>query len=48
LQIGWDIAEAFVICAALTVLLPDFINVSSDSNQKFGGPFCHFGYFFFL
>ncbi len=31
--------------AAWTVLLPYFLNVSSDTNQDVSSPFRHFGYF---
>jgi hypothetical protein len=30
------------------VLPPDFLNVSGDTKHDLGGPFCHFGYFFFF
>jgi hypothetical protein len=31
--------------AAWTVLPPEFLNVSCDTNQDVGGPFRHFGHF---
>ncbi len=45
LKIDWDVARAFLTEAAWTVLLPDLLNVGSDTNQDLGGPFRHFGYF---
>jgi hypothetical protein len=48
LNIGWDVARVFVMCAAMTVLPPDFLNVYGDSNQDISGPFRHFGYFSLL
>jgi hypothetical protein len=45
LKIGWDVARAFLTDPAWTVLTPDLLNISGDTNQDVGGPFCHFGYF---
>jgi hypothetical protein len=42
---NWDIAGAFVMCAALAVSPLDFLNVSGDINQNVSGPFCHFEFF---
>jgi hypothetical protein len=46
LNIGWDVARVFMMCAALTVLPPDFLH--GDSNQDISGPFRHFDYFSLL
>jgi hypothetical protein len=45
LQRGWDVGRAFVMRAALTVLLPGYQNVGRDSNRDVGGPFRYLSYF---
>jgi hypothetical protein len=45
LKIGWDVARAFLMVAALVVLPPDFLYIGGDSNHDIGGTFCQFGFF---
>jgi hypothetical protein len=42
LKIGWDVARAFVMSAALTVMPLDFLNCG---NHNVKDPFSHFGSF---
>jgi hypothetical protein len=46
LKVVWGIARAFVMWAADTVSLPDFLNGGTDSNEDSGSLFCHFGQLF--
>jgi hypothetical protein len=48
LKIGWDVARAFVIEAALTVLPLDLLYSGGDSNNDVGGLFRHFVVFCLL
>jgi hypothetical protein len=40
-KIGWDMARAFLIEAALIALPPDLVYSGGNGNQD-SGPFCHF------
>jgi hypothetical protein len=42
---GWAIARAFEMSAALAVLPLDFLKGGGDSNYDISNPFCHFGNF---
>jgi hypothetical protein len=42
LKIGWEIARAFVIEAALTVSPPDLLYSGGDGNHDVGGLFRRF------
>jgi hypothetical protein len=45
LKISWDVARAFLMEAALMVLLPDLLYSGGYSNHNVSGPFCYFGIF---
>ncbi len=42
LKIGWDVARAFMIEAALTVSQPDLLYSGGDGNHDVGRLFCSF------
>jgi hypothetical protein len=48
LNIGWDVARAFLSERASAVSPTDLAFSGDDSNREFGGPFCHFGIFLSL
>jgi hypothetical protein len=45
MKIGWDVARAILMEAALTVSPPGLLYSGGDGNHVVGGHFRHFGIF---